>query len=142
MAADVGEPLRRAIERVDGALDVMWAGDPSRYIDAWEPAEDVSLLGSLGPVETGWDRVRDTLGWVGAKMSAGGPSKIDHILTVEGADLAFTVDYEHRTTSLDGGEIHERVLRVTHIYRRSDAGEWRVIHRHANYAQPDPRSAP
>ena len=133
------EPLDAALARVDAALRAMWAGDPSGYIDAWERSDDVTLLGAFGPVAKGWDAVHNTLRWVGTRFGAGGPAWIEHICVIETGDLAYTVSYERRTTSLDGGEVHERALRVTHVYRRSPSGQWRLIHRHADYAQPDPR---
>jgi ketosteroid isomerase-like protein len=108
-------------------------------MDAWEHSAEVTLMGGLGPVEKGWDAVSDTLSWVGGKFGDGGAARIEHLAVVEGADLGYTVGYEHRTTSLDGGEVHERTLRVTHIYRRSPDGQWHIVHRHADYAQPDPR---
>ena len=74
--------------------------------------------------------------------TAGGPASIEHICVIETGDLAYTVSYERRTTSLDGGELHARALRVTHVYRRSPSGKWRLVHRHADYAQPDPRQTP
>jgi ketosteroid isomerase-like protein len=95
--------------------------------------------GSLGPVEKGWDAVSGTLPWVGLKFGDGGPARIEHIVAMESGDLAYTVGYEHRTASLDGGDLHGRTLRVTHIYRRSANGQWRVVHRHADYAQRDTR---
>lgn len=136
------EPLDAALARVDAALRAMWAGDPSGYIDAWERSGDVTLLGAFGPVAKGWDAVHNTLQWVGTRFGAGGPASIERICVIETGDLACTVSYERRTTSLDGGEVHERALRVTHVYRRSPSGQWRLVHRHADYAQPDPRQAP
>jgi ketosteroid isomerase-like protein len=133
------EPLDAALARVDAALRAMWSGDPDSYIGSWEQSGDVTLLGALGPVAKGWEAVHDTLRWVGAKFAAGGPAEIEHISAIETGDLACTVSYERRTTSLDGAAVHERAMRVTHVYRRSPRGQWLLIHRHADYAQPDPR---
>ena len=71
-----------------------------------------------------------------------GPAPIEHICVIETGDLACTVNYERHTPSLHGGEVHERALQVTHVYRRSPDGQWRLVHRHADYAQPDPRQTP
>src|SRR5260370_7688023 len=136
------EPLDAALARVDAALRAMWAGDPSGYINAWERSDDVTLLGAFGPVAKGWDAVHNTLRWVGTRFGAGGPASIEHICVIETGDLAYTVSYERRTTSLDGGEAHERALRVTHVYRRSPSGQWCLVHRHADYAQPHPPHTP
>ncbi len=45
-------------------------------------------------------------------------------------DMAYTVGYEHTTASVDE-EPRSYTLRVTQIYRR-EAGEWKVVHRHAD----------
>jgi ketosteroid isomerase-like protein len=53
-------------------------------------------------------------------------------------DLACTVGFEHGTASVDGGEIRPMTIRVTHLYRRVD-GQWRLVHRHADFPPPDQR---
>ena len=53
----------------------------------------------------------------------------------EGADLAYTVGYEISDVVLDGAMTHQR-LRVTQIYRREN-GEWRLVHRHGDFAPVD-----
>ena len=53
----------------------------------------------------------------------------------EGADLAYTVGYEIDDVVLDGATTRQR-LRVTQIYRREN-GEWRLIHRHGDFAPAD-----
>jgi ketosteroid isomerase-like protein len=43
-------------------------------------------------------------------------------------DLAYTVELEHTSVSLDGVPVEPYTLRVTQVYRRED-GEWKVVHR-------------
>ena len=45
-------------------------------------------------------------------------------------DVAYTVAYEHTQASVNG-EPRQYVLRATQVYRR-EAGEWKVVHRHAD----------
>jgi ketosteroid isomerase-like protein len=52
-----------------------------------------------------------------------------------GADLAYTVGYEHGEVAIDG--VRQPVkLRVTLIYRRED-GQWKLVHRHGDFAPVD-----
>jgi len=53
-------------------------------------------------------------------------------------DLAFTVGYEDTEVRIDAGPPVCMTLRVTHILRRVD-GEWRLVHRHADFPPEDPR---
>jgi ketosteroid isomerase-like protein len=46
-------------------------------------------------------------------------------------DLAYTVELEHTSVSVDGVPVEPYTLRVTQVYRRED-GEWKVIHRHGD----------
>ena len=41
--------------------------------------------------------------------------------------------------SVDGGPPRDMVIRVSHIYRRID-GEWKLVHRHADFPPPDQRT--
>jgi ketosteroid isomerase-like protein len=55
-------------------------------------------------------------------------------------DLAYTVGFERNAQSTDGGPVRPNVLRVTHVYRREN-GEWKIVHRHADYPPPDQSQA-
>jgi ketosteroid isomerase-like protein len=46
-------------------------------------------------------------------------------------DLAYTVELEHTSVSIDGAPVEPYTLRVTQVYRRED-GEWKVVHRHGD----------
>jgi ketosteroid isomerase-like protein len=46
-------------------------------------------------------------------------------------DLAYTVELEHTSVSVDGVPVEPYTLRVTQVYRRED-GEWKVVHRHGD----------
>ena len=62
---------------------------------------------------------------------------LEHLVVGSSGDLAYTVGFERSHVSVDGGPRHDQTLRVTHIYRRID-GEWKLIHRHADFPPPDP----
>ena len=52
-------------------------------------------------------------------------------------DLAYTVELEHTSVSVDGVPVEPYTLRVTQVYRRED-GEWKVVHRHGDQLPFDP----
>ena len=53
-------------------------------------------------------------------------------------DLAYTVGFERGVVRVDGSEAVAMVLRVTHVLRRLD-GNWRIVHRHADFPPADQR---
>lgn len=59
-----------------------------------------------------------------------------HVYEIEAADvigdMAYTVGFEHTQAVVDGTD-RTYTLRVTQIYRR-EAGEWKIVHRHADTA--------
>src|SRR5271166_1284122 len=75
----------------------------------------------------------------GVRWGSGRPSAVP----VRGSLLTrrYTVGFERSHVSFDNGPPRDMVLRVTHIYRRTD-GEWKLIHRHADFAPPDQRNTP
>jgi ketosteroid isomerase-like protein len=132
------EKFAAAVGRVDEALRAMWRGNPEPYTALWAHSDQVTLFGALGPAEKGWPKVSQTFRWIGGKFSGEGQSTIERLATGESGDLAYTVGFERRTARLDGGDLEEKTLRVTHIYRRID-DRWLLVHRHADVVQPDPR---
>jgi hypothetical protein len=50
--------------------------------------------------------------------------------------LAYTVELEHTSVSLDGVPVGPYTLRVTQVYRREDGG-WKVVHRHGDQISID-----
>jgi ketosteroid isomerase-like protein len=63
------------------------------------------------------------------------PARRDPRRRVSG-DLAYTVELEHTSVSIDGVPVEPYTLRVTQVYRRED-GEWKVVHRHGDQLSID-----
>ena len=122
-------PLRRA-------NDAMMTGDPEPYIEMWSRRDPVSLFGAWGPCHTGWAQLDETFRWVGSRFSDGENADVDFDVVYVGGDLAYTVGYEHAEVSIDGRGKRTMKIRVTHIYRRED-GEWKIVHRHGDFAPVD-----
>jgi len=133
--ASVG--LEQALERVAAAVAAMGSGDPEPYAALWAEDADVTLFGAWGPIERGHENVTRTFEWVGGRFSDGALAPRLDVLHAEGG-LAVTVGFEQGDVRVDGGELRPMTLRVTHVLRRID-GEWRLVHRHADFPPPDQR---
>ena len=123
--------------QVRTALAAMGSGDPTPYSDLWAESDDATLFGAWGPIDRGTGRLRETFRWVGSRFS-GGPLVPEDTVAFESGDLAYTVGFERGEVSVDGGPLRPMTLRVTHVYRRVD-GEWRLVHRHADFPPEDQR---
>jgi ketosteroid isomerase-like protein len=123
--------------QVRKALAAMGSGRANEYIDCWAPSHDATLFGAWGPIEKGYDRLAETFRWVGQRFT-GGALVPEDIVSFESGDLAYTVGFERGDVSVDGKAPSAMTIRVTHIYRRID-GEWRLVHRHADFPPPDQR---
>jgi ketosteroid isomerase-like protein len=129
-----------ARKRVRRALASMGSGDPQPYIDCWPERDDVTLFGAWGPIEKGYQRLAETFRWVGSRFKTGQLVPEDTVAFCSG-DLAYTVGFERGEVAVDDGSTRPMTLRVTHIYRRID-GDWRLVHRHADFPPEDQRKGP
>jgi ketosteroid isomerase-like protein len=104
----------------------------------WSRRAPVTLFGALGPNRSGWEELSRTFHWVADRFS--GQRVTNFRWEVEVADvsgdLGYTVGYERFDVSRDGGPVESVTLRVTHVYRREE-GEWRIVHRHGDFAPVD-----
>jgi ketosteroid isomerase-like protein len=55
-------------------------------------------------------------------------------------DLAYLVGYERAVSSIEGGAVEDLGLRIMQVYRR-EAGEWKLVHRHADPGPGDSAGA-
>jgi ketosteroid isomerase-like protein len=134
-AATIPADFRQTLDRVHSATVAMGHGDPEPYMRLWSRAGDVSLFGAWGPCKQGWDQVSQTFRWVATRFRGGVLRCEDLVVNVSG-DLAYTVGYERGAMAVDGEEPRTMTIRVTQTYRR-EAGEWRLVHRHGDFAPID-----
>jgi len=134
-AAEIPVGLQQTLDRVHLATVAIGRGDPEPYMRLWSRADKVSLFGAWGPCKQGWDQVSQTFRWVATRFTGGELRCEDLIVNVSG-DLAYTVGYERGAMAVDGQEPEPMSIRVTQIYRRED-GEWRLVHRHGDFAPID-----
>jgi ketosteroid isomerase-like protein len=133
------DALARALEEMTATTVAMYNGDPGRMINSWADSDDITLFGAWGPIEKGHKPVTDTMHWVGSRFTGADAVNVEHTVIASSGDLAYTVGFERVHVSIDGQPPRDGVLRVTHIYRRIDS-EWKLVHRHADFAPPDQRN--
>jgi ketosteroid isomerase-like protein len=133
------DAFAEALEQQDIAIASMLDGDPDPFIDSWAASDEVTLFGAWGPIEKGHKPVTDTLRWVESGFTGADVVDVEHTVIACSEALAYTVGFERSHVSVDGGPPRDTVIRVTHIYRRID-GDWKLVHRHADFPPPDQRN--
>jgi ketosteroid isomerase-like protein len=127
------------LAREQVAESAFYRGDPEPFKRLWSHSDTVSLFGAFGPCKKGWEPVSNTFDWVAGRYR-NGTVRAEYEVVYEGDDVAYTVGYELGEVALDSGPLVQQRLRVTQIYRRDD-GEWRLVHRHGDFA-PGEQSPP
>jgi ketosteroid isomerase-like protein len=111
--------------RLRGAETALHNGDPAPRLAIWSTREPVSVLGAWRSA-VGQQELRDLFHHLAETFS----KCTSHVYELVAADMAFTAGYERTQVSVNG-EPRRYVLRVTQVYRSED-GEWKVAHRHAD----------
>lgn len=124
--------LTRQIE----AMRALFSGDEAPFMRMWSTRDPVSLFGAWGSCTTGTDELNRAYRWVGSRFSRCGDLRFDVEVVDVAGDLAYTVGCERFTASVDGRPAEPMTIRVTHVYRLED-DEWRIIHRHGDWAPID-----
>jgi ketosteroid isomerase-like protein len=134
----MSEDLEQAVRRTDTAIHAITSGGPRPYMALWDDCPDVTLFGAWGPIERGPEPLRDTLRWVGGRFGPEGGLTPEHTVIQTSGELAYTVGFERGMVRIDGGPLAPMTLRVTHVYRYA-RGQWRLMHRHADFPPASPR---
>jgi ketosteroid isomerase-like protein len=122
-------PKQRAAEKA------MHNGDVEPRLALWTRSDPVALFGAK-LTASGWADVGPAFHTVASWFSDSMEYEFEVIAAGASGDLAYTVGYERNQVTVDG-QPRSYALRVTHVYRRED-GQWRVVHRHADYPPADP----
>ena len=135
------DTLAKTLEQMTAAGAAMQNGDPDPVINSWAYSDEITLFGAWGPIEKGHKAVTDTMRWVGSRFTGCEAVDVENTVVASSGDLAYTVGFERSHVSIDGGPPRDMTVRVTHIYRRID-GEWKLMHRHADFPPADQRITP
>src|SRR5215213_1325234 len=127
-ADDFGEVL----EQYHLALDEIMKGSPDGYKRAYSHQDDVTLANPFGPPARGWDEVAQTLEHAASHYTDGEATGFENVAKTMTPELAYTVEIERCQAKVEGREdVTPIAVRVTTIFR-SEEGEWKVVHRHAD----------
>jgi ketosteroid isomerase-like protein len=105
-------------------------GNVAPRLALWSRHDPVTLFGAAVNCETGWQDLERTFGEVASWFSECTSYEFELVAAGVSGDLAYTVGFEHTSTSVEGVP-RTYTLRVTHVYRRED-GAWRIVHRHGD----------
>lgn len=124
--------LQSAIEASHQALAKILTGDPSGYLALFSHADDVTLGNPFGPFGRGRQAVEARLAVAASKYREGRNTRVDLIETYVSDTLACVAEVESGEAKVAGGEAFTKVsVRVTSLFRL-EAGQWKLVHRHAD----------
>ena len=128
--SELDDFLTTTVARQVEAERAIHDGDPGPRLAMWSTEDPVTVLGAVRTA-TGREEVSQLFRWLGAHFSDCTSYRYELVAAGVSGDLAYTVGYEHTSTSWDGVPMEPYVLRVTHAYRRED-GDWKIVHRHGD----------
>jgi ketosteroid isomerase-like protein len=123
--------LDETLERFRSAANAFAQGDPELVKAAYSRAEDVTLANPFGPAVTGWKEVSKALDFASSRFSDGRVTEFQNLARYEASGLVTLLDIEHWHARIGGGDYADFDLRVTSTYRSED-GDWKLVHRHAD----------
>jgi ketosteroid isomerase-like protein len=132
--SEVDDFLSGTIPRLMQAEKAIHNGDVEPRLAMWSRNDPVTLFGAWLS-DAGWEDVNRTFHELASRFSDCTSYDVDIIAAGASGDLAYTVGYEHTSTSVEGVP-RTYTLRVTQIYRRED-GEWKLVHRHGDELAAD-----
>ena len=129
---EVEASVRMAIARLHAAMAMVANGDVSDIKALYSHGAEATSFYGWGGYEKGWEAVSRRWDWAGAQFK-GGTVRYENISTVITPEMFYVTDIEtfENQRVADVEDITGWSNRVTHIFHR-EAGEWRLVHRHAN----------
>jgi ketosteroid isomerase-like protein len=121
--------------RLIAELKALHSGDPQPRLAIWSAEDPVTLFGAAMS-GSGWDEVSRIFRAIASRWSNCTDQRVEIIAAGVSGDLAYTVELEHTSVSIDGIPATPYTLRVTQIYRR-EGGEWKIVHRHGDHLPID-----
>ncbi|MEV5965503.1 nuclear transport factor 2 family protein [Kribbella sp. NPDC051952] len=124
----VDAELERRLQESAGAY---LRGDVDRYLELIHHSDDYTLMSPHGgELVRGFDTSPETL-QATREFFRGGEASVDIEQTYESGDLTVIVAVERQHGKIGGLPDQDLSLRVTLVFRRTQAG-WDLVHRHAD----------
>ena len=124
--------VNAAIARLHAAMAKVANGDVSAIKSLYSHTADATSFYGWGGYEKGGEAVARRWDWAGSQFK-GGTVRYENVSTVVTPEMFYVTDIEtfegQRVAGVEG--VTGWSNRVTHIFQR-EAGEWRLVHRHAN----------
>ena len=128
--SDVDDFVAEIHPRLVAELLAIHNGDPGPRLAMWSIKDPVTLFGAAMS-GSGSEQVSGIFRSIASRWSDCTHQRVELLAAGVSGDLAYTVELEHTSVSVDGVPVEPYTLRVTQVYRRED-GEWKVIHRHGD----------
>jgi ketosteroid isomerase-like protein len=126
------DDFNEVLEQYHLALDEIMKGSAEGYKKLYSRRDDVSLANPFGPPVRGWGEVAPTLERAASHYRDGEATGFENVAKYVTAELAYTVEMERCQAKVEGkDDVTPIAVRVTTIFR-SEEGEWKVVHRHAD----------
>ena len=123
--------LDRVIEQYHQAADEFSRGNPDPVKNLYSRRDDVAIANPFFPLTRGREQVVQRLERA-VQNFRDGEVGFQNVVQWVGGELACIVELEEWRTKVGGGEdVTPFTLRVTTLFR-SEEGEWKVVHRHAD----------
>ncbi len=95
--------------------------------------DDASIFGGFGGFEKGWAKVNARYDWAALQFKTrNAKSDIEYINVIINDNLAILLLIERAYTMTGNTKQPLHTLRSTQIFRKEN-GEWKLLHRHADY---------
>jgi len=127
---NVDEFLAEVMPRLTAVDTALHDGDVEPRMALWSRTEPLTLFGAAG-TQIGRPAIEETFDRLSTTFSDCRSFAYDIVAAGVSGDLGYLVGTEHTTASIGGAPPVSYSLRVTTVLRR-EAGEWRVVHRHAD----------
>lgn len=112
------------------ALNVMFTGDAEPMSEVWSHAGDITYMGPMGGLETGWPAI-STMWTEQAALKLGGTVDPEDVHVAAGRDLAVVVDVEKGSNVDADGNPLTVSIRATNTFRQEN-GAWKMIGHHTD----------
>ena len=130
MGTEIDEFLAATMPRFNEAEKTLHNGDAGPRVAMWSREDPVTLLGAAFS-GSGWAEIGPIFERLASSFSNCTSYQNEVVAAGASGDLAYIVALEHTTASVNGKPPQPYVLRATTVFRR-EAGEWKVVHRHAD----------